>query len=150
MKKIALIIVMLVFVAQSYGQQNKEERIKTIKIGFITEQLDLSSSEAEKFWPIYNKHQDVIYQLRKKERNQIRKEINQQTDINSISNAKANELLDAILSIDQKIQKEEIAMYTELRKVIAPQKLLKLRKAEKDFNRKMLEQYKRRQGHHPR
>ena len=56
---VALTIVMLLLSAASYGQDNNrkgwQERIKAEKIAFLTDAMDLSPAEAERFWPIYNK-----------------------------------------------------------------------------------------------
>ena len=37
-------------------QQRQGTVLESLKIAFITKRLDLSSEEAEKFWPIYNKY----------------------------------------------------------------------------------------------
>jgi hypothetical protein len=42
-----------------FGQMGKrrealEERVKSLKIAFVTEKLALSPDESEKFWPVYN------------------------------------------------------------------------------------------------
>src|SRR5207244_10877172 len=47
------------------------EKIKTMKIGFLTEKLSLSSEEAKTFWPVYNKYQDELETLRKNHRENI-------------------------------------------------------------------------------
>ena len=57
--------------AQPKGKENKKaqhEKIEKMKIGFITNELDLSSKEAEKFWPIYNEMQKKIITEKKLQR----------------------------------------------------------------------------------
>src|SRR4051812_43224233 len=49
------------------------EKIKTMKIGFLTERLNLSPEEAKSFWPVYNKYQDEIEVLRKAHRENLQK-----------------------------------------------------------------------------
>ncbi len=39
------------------GPEKDRERIQAEKIAYITQELDLSPSEAEKFWPLYNEVQ---------------------------------------------------------------------------------------------
>ena len=41
------------------------ERVQALKVAFITKQLNLTSDEAEKFWPIYNDYQDKRDAVRK-------------------------------------------------------------------------------------
>ena len=63
MKKIytiALTIVTLFLCAASFGQNRNSGRdwhskMKAEKIAFLTDAMDLSPAEAEKFWPVYNK-----------------------------------------------------------------------------------------------
>ena len=38
--------------------------MQALKIAFITQRLDLTSAEAEKFWPIYNEYEVEINNLR--------------------------------------------------------------------------------------
>ena len=44
------------------------ERIKAFKTGYLTQELDLSSAEAEKFWPIYNEYEKKMFELRVEKR----------------------------------------------------------------------------------
>jgi hypothetical protein len=36
------------------GNDTRAEKIKSLKIAFITQKLQLSTDEAQKFWPIYD------------------------------------------------------------------------------------------------
>ena len=53
------------------GPPMKQEKIEAMKVGFITQKLDLSSEEAQKFWPVYNKYQDELKGIRESRRNEI-------------------------------------------------------------------------------
>jgi hypothetical protein len=73
MKKILLILFLstgLGLLAQQtdYSEESKHEKIEALKIGFITEKLSLTSKEAELFWPIYNKFEQDIKTIRRKQR----------------------------------------------------------------------------------
>jgi hypothetical protein len=58
------ILCSLVFTGRA--QDNNEEqkadgsRIESLKIAYLTQKLNLSTEEAEKFWPVYNKYMDEI------------------------------------------------------------------------------------------
>lgn len=39
------------FYAQNENFKDKKEQIRAMKVAFFTTELDLTSSEAEKFWP---------------------------------------------------------------------------------------------------
>ena len=49
-------------VAQDNAEAQKADgsRIETLKIAYITQKLNLSTEEAEKFWPVYNKYMEEI------------------------------------------------------------------------------------------
>lgn len=57
MRKILLIL--FLFISTAYfcnAQKGKNEDINTVKIAYITNQLNLTPGEAQKFWPIYNRY----------------------------------------------------------------------------------------------
>lgn len=48
------LILILSFQTQLFSQGKNMERIKSQRLAFYTEKLELSEKEAEKFWPVYN------------------------------------------------------------------------------------------------
>ena len=139
MKK--LIFIFLLLTAVVHSQEDKYEKIKALKTAYITEQLALTSSEAEKFWPVYNSFETKFHDLRYKKYNGIYQKLD--LSIENLSDEKANKLIDEYLSIEAtqlELQKQRIAA---LRKVISPKKIIGLRKAEDDFKRELLHRYRR-------
>mgnify|MGYP005615414997 CR=1 FL=1 len=59
-------IIFLLVSSLSFSQDHREkrEKVKALKVAYITEQLELTSDEAEKFWPIYNTFEDKQSELR--------------------------------------------------------------------------------------
>ena len=58
-QKLAWIFLPILFASTAFGQgeennKEKDEKIEALKVGFITKELNLTSTEAEKFWPVYN------------------------------------------------------------------------------------------------
>ena len=43
---------------------NGGNKIQALKIAFITQKLSLTSDEAQKFWPVYNKYNGEVQSLR--------------------------------------------------------------------------------------
>ena len=59
MKKILYMIIaasIMPFISLK-AQNPNLEKFSTYKIGFFTKKMNLTSQEAEKFWPIYNEYQ---------------------------------------------------------------------------------------------
>lgn len=52
----------------SYAQQNKFEAIESEKVAFITKELKLTPAEAQKFFPLYNKYNEEMWELRRAKR----------------------------------------------------------------------------------
>ena len=46
-----LLLTSFTFYAQSESMKEKKEQIKALKVAFLTTELDLTSKEAQKFWP---------------------------------------------------------------------------------------------------
>ncbi|SFC32968.1 hypothetical protein SAMN04487891_10910 [Flagellimonas taeanensis] len=144
MNKRALILLTLILTAfglQAQGQAR--DRIKTLKVAFITEKVGLTSEEAQAFWPIYNKHEEDLETIRRKERMELRSQI---SSAESLSESESETLLDKMLALQNERHREEQDFMANIRKVIPAKKALLLIKAEEDFKRQLLQQYRKRKG----
>ena len=66
MKSLLFTIMLLTVVGSFAGysqREDKSERIESLKIAYITKQLQLTSDEAQKFWPVYNSYQEDMKKL---------------------------------------------------------------------------------------
>lgn len=140
MMKKALILLTLCFTTALVAQ-GKHEKIKALKVAHITEKLDLTTKEAEKFWPIYNASEEKMYALRKMERYEIMKKI--KDDFESLTDTQATALIEKSISIKEKELKAYSELVANLKGVIPPKKIILLRKAEDDFKRQLLERFRK-------
>ncbi|MCI9844616.1 sensor of ECF-type sigma factor [Flavobacterium pectinovorum] len=136
-----LFLVSFSFYAQSDKTDEKREKIKAYKVSFLTTELELTSNEAEKFWPIYNAFDDKQYELRHEKMKTYLRKLNDD-NVNSLSEKEAATLLSQIESTDKELYFLKEKYMTNLKKVLSAKKILKLKKSEDDFNRKLLKQYK--------
>ncbi|QQX76563.1 MULTISPECIES: sensor of ECF-type sigma factor [Aequorivita] len=139
-----LVMLLFLLAATMQAQDGKHEKIKAWKTAYITEKLSLTSAEAEKFWPIYNKYDDKFHELRKKERTEIFKKL--RDGLENLTETEANELIDKNLSIESSELELRKQMTVELRKVLSPKKIIILKKTEDDFKRELLERYRGSKG----
>lgn len=68
MRKIVyLLLLFLPFsgVAQDGLRGENRQRLEAIQIAYLTKELSLTTQDAEKFWPVYNKYQDELRGLLK-------------------------------------------------------------------------------------
>ncbi|MFV0571422.1 MAG: hypothetical protein ACK5M1_03190 [Xanthomarina gelatinilytica] len=134
-------ILLIVFVSLSINlhAQDKHEKIKALKTAYITEQLNLTKAEAEKFWPIYNNFEEDKRVL-KKEAHESRKKV----DIESLTEAQAKDILEDMMALNNRRNGVYNSLIINLQKVISAKKIVQLKKAEDDFNKKMFEEYRKR------
>lgn len=125
------------------AQQRGKERMKAYKTAYITEQLDLSSAEAEVFWPVYNKYEKKIFELRVVNMRKERSRVKELSGSDAISEEEASKFLSTMLSLENEVIKTREEMYEALSKTLNPVKLLKLYQAEMNFNKRLLHEYKK-------
>lgn len=146
MNNLKKILLTLVLFASTifYGQEkHNHERIKSLKIAFMTEKLDLSSNEAQAFWPIYNEYQEKKEALRQKERTEIREKIKKS---NELSEKEAQILLKKYLSFEDEEKKLDKTFLEKVNKVISAKKTLLLLRSEREFKRQLIKQYRQKRG----
>lgn len=126
-----------------HAQGPVRDRIKTLKVAFITERVGLTSEEAQQFWPIYNEHEDTLEEIRRKERAELEVNIARAQDL---SKNESERLLDRLLELQFEKQKVDQEFLSKLRTVIPAKKVLLLVKAEEDFKRQMIQEFRKRRG----
>ena len=78
MRKIIIFINIVLLCVVSATAQTKDEsrdKIKALKIAYITEQLNLTTEEAQKFWPIYNLYDKEQHTIRNHYKSSLRNSI---------------------------------------------------------------------------
>ena len=145
MKKYIFITVLLITTSTLFAQTNKRfEKIKAHKIAFITNQLELTSTEAELFWPVYNKYEKEVHQLEVVNRKKLLKSIMDQGGLNGLSEREAQNTLTKLEGLRDAIHNVEKEKYSEIQKTLSAIKVLKLYKAEKDFKKELIKRLKER------
>ena len=145
--KLFIVTVFLISIA-SFGQngpmrehfKEKKEKIKALKVAFITTELNLTPDEAAKFWPLFNAFEDRQQEIKK----QKFKAYLERTDNNAIdklSEKEAATLLTQIESTEDELYQLKKKFVFNLKGILPSTKILKLKKAEEQFSKKLLQQY---------
>jgi hypothetical protein len=116
-----------------------QEKIKNLRIAYLSEKLGLSTDQAEKFWPLYREYSERRREIRQKFVD-ARKEI----DPNNPNPDKQKELIELGLRVKQQELDLEKDYSNRILKVISAQQMLALRKAEGDFNKLIIDQIQQR------
>ncbi|WP_291869229.1 hypothetical protein [Maribacter sp.] len=137
-KKTIFVVVCLIGFASNAQHKPNHEKIKALKIAYLTEKLDLTSKEAQEFWPIYNAHEKKIHKIRQQERKDIHESLE---SIEQLSEKEINKLLELDLSLEEKKHGLHKKFVSDIRKVISAKKTFILLQSENGFKRKLLRQY---------
>ncbi|NLX29986.1 MAG: hypothetical protein GXY59_13555 [Bacteroidales bacterium] len=117
------------------------EKFKSQKIAFLTEKMNLTPREAQEFWPVYNQFEKERMELQFK-----RRELEMKTrDENAtLSDQEVISITREIAASFRK-EAENAGQYNEkFLKILPPQKVLLLYRAENQFRVHMFDQYRRR------
>jgi hypothetical protein len=142
MKNTILLIVFTLISVVTFGQRverdsvrspQAREKIRAAHAAYITERLQLTSSEAEKFWPVYREYGQKRRQLRDTLREARKSGVDEKR----------------LLDLDLKIKQQELDLEKEyahrFEGIISADKVAKLQQAEADFRKLLLRQIQERQ-----
>lgn len=142
-KLLLLTFLLGAFQVSAQEKEKRQEKIKNLKIAYFTEELNLTSAESEKFWPVYNEMEEKIKNLRKENRQQVEKLDFESETLKDEDYKKAvNAMLDNEIE-EAGIKKE---YFGKLAGVIGNKKAAKTFKLEKEFKEKLLRELKERPG----
>ena len=129
-------------------QDDRFEELNAMKVAFITNQLNLTSVEAQNFWPIYNKHTKAIDAIRIKQRLELRQNKKNDEDLTRLKARLKDDIAEKFISSFLKAEAQQLelkkALVNNLKPYISSGKIMQLIKAEHDFKRKMLQELKKR------
>ena len=137
-----LLFISLATFAQPHGRfKEKKEQVKVLKVAFITNELDLTSDEAAKFWPVYNTFEDKQQEIRKQK---VKTYINKTDDnsLDKLSEKEAATLIVQMENTEEELHQLKKKFIVTLKTILPATKILKLKKAEDEFSRKLLKQYR--------
>lgn len=122
---------------------NKKQKIAAMKVAFITERLNLTPEEAQRFWPVYNQYQSKLDELRKKNRETIKQT---RQDFDALSEKEVEVIIDGQIEFKQKELEIIKEMHAKLKTVLSPKKIAKLYGSEEQFKLKLLQMVKDRKN----
>jgi len=141
-KTIILMLIGVFAFVNSFSQDEEvdpQEKIQAKKVAFITDKLDLSVEEAQKFWPVYNEHEADMDKIHEK-RKGVMKKINKEAE--TLSDEELTKLVDQFAEYDLEEAKIHKSYYDDVKKVLPIKKVVKLIKAEREFKQTLLKEFK--------
>lgn len=142
MKNIIIVFILIMSTGASLQAQDKKdhrEKIKALKVAYITQELNMSADVAQKFWPVYNSYECQRRDLHRREHIDFDK-------VQAISESKAEEMLKEYLTVEKEEYVIKKQLFSDLKKILSARDIIKLHKLEEDFNKKLLKEYRSRKG----
>ena len=145
MKIIKIIpILLFLFAINTFAQprlKEKKEQIKALKVAYITEELQLTSEEAIKFWPVFNAYEDKQKELRQEKMRSYKNRLDA-GEVDAMSEKEATNLLNQMESTEDDLYQLRKKFIVSLKGILPAKKIIKLKRSEEGFNRKLLKQYR--------
>lgn len=135
-----LLLLSVVSFAQG-GRKEKMEQVKSLKVAFITNELALTPEESAKFWPIYNTFEEKQKEIRKLKVSTYR-DRGDDASLDKMTEKEAVTLLAQMESNEDELYQLRKKLVANLKGILPAIKIIKLKKAEEDFNKKLLQQYR--------
>jgi hypothetical protein len=136
MNKIILALIGLLFTLNIFGQSQRkeaiEEKIKSLRIAFITEKLSLTPEESEKFWPVYNQ-----LEAEKKALN-TEKKMDKNVDLETMNDKDAQSYINRHFELKEKETLLEKKNVEKLKTILPTKKIAKLLWVEKQFRQEIM------------
>ena len=141
-KNLFLIVILFSFFELSAQERDRDrdghrEKIKALKTAHITEGLNLSPEEAEKFWPIYNEYEQKKHRLYRQEHAEIE-------NAECMNEDEATEKLEELVTLEKQDYLLKKAFYDDLQTILSPARIILLIVVEEEFNDKLMREYRKR------
>lgn len=140
------LIVLLLPVVRTAAQNNVPERLNAYKIGFFTKRLNLTSAEAEKFWPVYNEFQQQRQQIQAEKLKLIRT-FNQGEG--TLNDNQISEIGDKLVGTIVRESELAVTFHKKLKEVLPPAKVIRFYQAENQYKIQLLNELQKRQQNRP-
>ena len=143
MKKYIIILTLFLICFQSFGQYNKEskDKIKALKVAYLTQELKLNAIEAHQFWPLYHKYQEELDFAKMKIRSEFKNKIKEAGDLRSLKEAEAKKLVLLKVALDKKMNEKKEIFISKVTVFISYKKVMKLYLSEREFARELMRKY---------
>lgn len=142
-KKLFFIVLFLSEVLLSFAQDGKNQpswdqrkrQFKSEKIAYISTEMNFTVEEAQKFWPLYNKYDEIFDQIGEKRRKNFAPK---SAGIDSLTEAQCASMLEMNQVLDNEELLAKQNFYKELKAVFSYKQIMRYYHAEHEFRRRLI------------
>jgi Spy/CpxP family protein refolding chaperone len=124
-------------------QQERKDKMETMHIAYLSQKLELTSAEAEKFWPIYNQYKAAKDELRKQRMDNVQA-VKKAGGVDNMSEADAQKLIADETDLESRELELRKEYVTKFQQVLSVRKVAKFFIAEDEFKRYLLNELRKR------
>lgn len=111
------------------------DRIKSMRIAYISNLLQLTPDESQRFWPLYNQFES--------DQKKIRDKYRADRDPALLSDQEVEKFIQDGFEMEEQLLKSRRDFVQKLKPVLSVRKIALLTKAERNFNREILQRWLR-------
>jgi Spy/CpxP family protein refolding chaperone len=117
---------------EEHNLKSVHEKLEADKKEIVTQYMDLTEAEAQRFWPVYDQYQTELERLAERTRSLLASYAAAQQG-GSFSDEKAQKLLDEWIAIDQDEAKQRAAAAKAVLAVLPPKKAARYLQIEYEY-----------------
>jgi hypothetical protein len=134
-----LVILITISIPGVQGQNPNMEKLNAYKIAFFTKKMNLSSQEAEKFWPLYNELQDKKFRIQQ-EKVLLNRNFNQNGAV--MTDKELTEAGDKYIALEVQETSLSQEFHNKFKGILPPAKIIRLYQAENQYKLQLLNELK--------
>ncbi|MDX5325711.1 MAG: hypothetical protein LPK80_05575 [Bacteroidota bacterium] len=123
--------------------QVESERLRAARVAFITEKVELTPTEAETFWPVYNEFKKKEEEIRRRTMDQVR-ELRRSRSENDLSDKEIETMIQKRFEEEEQLLKLRRDYHQRFKEILPMKKIGRLYLAEHEFRRQLIENVRRR------
>ena len=138
-RRAAVLWIMAILVSFTcMAQGPRVEKVRALKAAYITEKLNLTSAQSERFWPVYHRYEEELMSTRQKYIKQNRKDAKTEEE--------AKRMIEGNLDFQEAAVDIRRKYKTEFLKIISAQQLADLYTSEREFRQMLMQKLKEKRG----
>jgi len=124
--------------AQDSGDKSwnqKKQQFKTEKVAYISTEMNFTVEEAQKFWPVYNKYDELLDKIGEQRRQNFNPKC---TDVNTLCEKKCADIIKRNFELDSTELSTRKAFYNELKTIFSDKQIMHYYHVEHEFRRRLI------------
>jgi len=111
-------------------QQPGMERVKAAKEGWLSQRMDLSAAESEKFWPLFREYE--------KQQEKLKEKYRPNRDLITMDDAALDKHMEGMLDMEGELLQLKRQYYGQFRQMLGTRKVAVLMRGDREFNLELL------------